>query len=148
MTWLQPPGQVHAMASAALRMAPYALVTSVSPNSNWLASSAQISDDRTLLVVQLVNQNTFGQPINVTISLAGTGFKPTGSVSATSLSDPAANAAAGVLPNPSAGNTPAESQYIAPQVTQLQWPIGAPSLTVAVPAFSYWTLQIAGAPAA
>ena len=146
-TWLQPPGHVHVMASDALRLAPNAMATTVSPASaNWLAASAQLSADRTLLVVQMVNQNTFGQPVNVTISLAGSGFNPSGAVLATSLSDPAADVSAGVLPNTSAGNTPGQPLYIAPHVNQLQWPAGVTSWIVSLPAFSYWTFHVAGAP--
>lgn len=145
MTWLQPPGHVHAMASAGLGKAPNGLRTTVSAGASWLAASAQVSDDRATLVVQLVNQNTFGLPAEVTISLVGTGFTPSGAVTATSLSDPAANAAAGVLPSGGAGNTPAQPGYIAPAVTSLHWPVGATALNVTLPAFSYWTFAIAGA---
>lgn len=151
MTWLQPPAYVHTMVAASLSKASNALATTINGGSGspWLAASAQISNDGSSLMVQLVNQNTEGQAGSVTISLAGTGFKPSGSVLATSLADPAANATFGVAPNPNAGNTPYQPTYISPQGgIQMYWPAGSDSWTVEVPASSFWVLEVYGSTSA
>jgi hypothetical protein len=144
MTWLQPPGWTHVMVSASLAKAANALQTSTSgSDASWLSASAQLSDDASLLVVQLVNQAASGQPGQVTISLEGTGFTPSGAVVVSTLSDPAA-AGGAASPNPFAGNTPWQPTYISPQPLYLTWPEGSTTWTVSVPASSFWVMEVYG----
>jgi hypothetical protein len=145
MSWIQPPGYVHAMMTAALGVARngLAVTTSYDDSSSpaWLSSSAQLSDDRTTLIIQLVNTNTAGQPTNVTLTVTPD-FSPSGEVIVTTLQDPAADPGAGVPPNPDAGNTPANPTYISPVTTSTFWPRGSSSLTVALPAYSFTILRV------
>lgn len=146
MTWLQPPAYVHTMVAASLAKANGALAvaTSSAGDASWLAASAQMSDDQSLLVVQLVNQNAYGQAGQVVLSLQGTGFTPAGAVVITTLADPAADVSTGIRPNATAGNTPYQPTYVSPQTVYQQWPRGSPTWTVTVPPFAFWVLEIYG----
>ena len=65
----------------------------------------------------------------------------------TSLADPAANVTAGVAPDPNAGNTPWQPEYVSPQTRYERWPTGADSWTVTLPPFSFSVLEVYGASA-
>ena len=133
-TWLQPPGQVHAMLAAHAQ--PNALPFDLSP-TKWLATSAQLSDDASLLVVQLVHL----QPgfYNSTVTLSLSGFEPGGVVDAWTLAVPADSPWGDQKTD---GNTAGDPLHIAPVQSTLWWPAGAASWNVSVPAFSFTLLKI------
>lgn len=124
MTWLQPPGHVHALFSQ------YAGVNAVAASSSaaHVTSSAQLSADSSTLFVQLVNSNGSGSAANVTVSL--TGFSPAASVDVYTLAEPVAD---GTAPDPRAGNPPSNPDYISPVKTSVAW---AASSTLMMPPMS------------
>jgi hypothetical protein len=136
MTWLQPPGQVHAM--IARTWVGGAALRTDSQGGGWLSSSAQVSDDGATVVVQLVNpQNAQGGSV---VTLSTPGFAPSGVVSVLTLQVP--DTPPGQQVNKGAGNTPANPLYIAPVLTEAHWPAGAPALNVTLPPYSFTILQL------
>ncbi len=120
MTWLQPPGYVHAMISQ--NWLPHALNVTVAGGGNgYPSTSAQVSDDAKTVIVQVVNPVTTSGNTTVTIAFTG-GFSPSGSGTMWTLSDP------GFSPQVS-GNSPSNPTYIAPVQTTVAWPAGAAQAT-------------------
>jgi len=123
MTWLQPPGWVHAMASAAF-----------APNAVGVAapagypSSAQLADDGSSLTIQIVNAKQ--TPGVVTFNLAG--FAPSGAAAVTTLNGTTLTD----------GNTPAAPLAMAPWAASAPWAGGA--LTLTLPGYSFTTLVTPG----
>jgi hypothetical protein len=140
MTWLQPPGQVHAMITRTW-VGGAALRTDTPQGAAWLAASAQVSDDGATVVVQLVNPQNSRQGSTVTLSVPG--FAPSGVVSVWTLQVP--DTPAGQQVDKGAGNTPANPRYIAPELTEVRWPAGAPALNVTLPPYSFTILQLRAA---
>ena len=111
---------------------PNAVPFDVTAGASWLRASAQLSDDRAALVVQLVN--TAPGNFSSTVALSVTGFVPGGVVELWTLSVP------GDSPwgdQKTDGNTPGDPRRIAPQPSTLWWPAGAASLNITIPAFSF-----------
>jgi len=126
MTWLQPPGWVHAMITQ--NWLPNALNISITGGSeSFPASSSQISDDGKTVVLQVVNP-VFNAD-NATLTINFLGFTPSTSVNVWTLEAPG-------LPS-SYGNPPSNPTLISPVQTMLSWPSGASSMNVSVPAGSF-----------
>lgn len=134
MTWLQPGAYVHAMISRvwADNALPFSLYGG---NVSALSTAAQISDDGTRLVVQLVNGAEDEAP--VTLALGDATFVPSGPVSVWTLAQPGPEP-----PNASAANTPAFPTYISPVLVNTSWPAGKGSLNMTLPAFSFTVIEI------
>ena len=113
MTWLQPPGAVHALMAATWQ--PNALRTAVTGGGSWFSGAAQQSDDGKTLVVQLVNGAWGHTPGAVDITV--TGFTPRPAVDFWLLAEPGAGDV-----NTTAGNTPAAPGYISAVKSALTWP--------------------------
>jgi len=134
MTWLQPPGWVHAM-----------ITHSWQPNAvaSWgtgdVLGSAQLSDDGASLTVQLVNPVDAAGPMVVSLSFAGGSFTPSGAVNVFTLAE---NVPAGTQPDKTAGNSPSAPLYIAPVQSMLEWPAGQPVLNITLPPFSFTILEL------
>ena len=111
---------------------PNAVAFDVTAGAQWLRTSAQVSDDRAVLVVQLVN--TAPGNFSSTVEVSVTGFAPGGVVELWTLSVPNGSPWGD---QKSDGNTPGDSMRIAPRQTTLWWPAGAASLNVSIPAFSF-----------
>lgn len=129
-TWLQPPGYVHSMVTAAWQPnAAWVTIESGGANPNGGAvysASAQVSDDGSALTIQIVNNNNGAG--SVTLNLLG-GFTPVGAIVVTTLNSTSTRAA----------NTPAQPAAISPVTTTTSWTPGGFSLTV--PAYSFTILQ-------
>ena len=106
--------------------------------ATWLAATAQITDDGSQVVVQLVNKQGASGPSVVTLSIPG--FTPSGVVSVWTLQVP--DTAPGAAVDKNAGNTPAAPDYISPALTPLTWPQGASALNVSLPPYSFTILQV------
>ena len=133
MTWLQPPGWVHAMITHSWQ--PNAIAAW---GSGAVLGSAQLSDDGASMTVQLVNPVDAAGPMIVSLSIAA-GFKPSGAVNVFTLAEPVP---AGTQPNKQAGNSPSAPTYIAPVESMLEWPAGQPVLNVTLPPFSFTILEL------
>ena len=98
MSWIMPPGYVHVMVSQT--WAPHALLATLSGGDAaaeaLLSASAQLSEDRARLVVQLTNAGNTSVGTELTIGLSGGGWAPSGSVGVWTLAEPVAP---GVAPN-------------------------------------------------
>lgn len=133
MTWLQPPGWVHAM-----------ITHSWQPNAvaAWgtgdVLGSAQLSDDGKSMTVQLVNPVDAAGPMIVSLSVAG-GFAPSGAVNVFTLAE---DVPAGTQPDKQAGNSPSAPFYIAPVQSMLEWPAGQGVLNITLPPFSFTVLEL------
>ena len=104
----------------------------------WLSASAQLADDGSVLVVQLVHMQ-LGDYNTSTVTLSAPGFAPGGVVDVVTLSVPADSP----WGNPKTdGNTPGDPLRISPQASALWWPAGASSLDVQIPAFSFTMLKV------
>lgn len=140
MTWLQPPGHVHAMVTKTWQ--PNAVTVNATVASPWLSTSAQVSNDGKVLVVQLVNSVASASPGTVSVSVVG--FAPSsasGAVSVWTLAEPVA---AGAIPNKSAGNSPATPDYISPQLSTTTWPSEGP-LALSLPPYSFTIITVTAA---
>jgi hypothetical protein len=133
MTWLQPPGWVHAM-----------ITHSWQPNAvaAWgrgdVTGSAQLSDDGQSLTVQLVNPVDAAGPMIVSLSIVA-GFTPSGAVNVFTLAE---TVPAGTQPDQKAGNSPSDPMYIAPVQSMIEWPAGQAVLNVTLPPFSFTVLEL------
>ena len=131
MTWLQPPGVVHAMLAATWQ--PNALGVSLTGGSSGsgpgVTAAAQMASDRSSVVVQLANAVWGSVPGNATIALKG--FAPAAGVDLWLMAEPGTGAV-----NSTAGNTPADPTYIQAVHSTLTWPAGAGQITVALPPLS------------
>ena len=110
----------------------------IEKSAPWLSATAQISDDASQLVVQLVNSQDSTGPSTVSLSIPG--FSPDALVSVWTLQVP--DTAAGAQPNKDAGNTPATPDYISPAQSTMSWPLGASVLNVTLPAYSFTILKV------
>ena len=115
MTWLQPPGYVHSMVTAAWQ--PNALAVQSGP----YPASAQLSDDGSALTVQLVNSRGSGGSVLLRVN----GFTPQGAATIWTLNST----------DKGAGNTPAQPAAISPVKTTAAWP--AAGLVVQLPMYSF-----------
>ena len=124
MTWLQPPGYVHAMITATQQ--PNALPIAAGP----YAASAQLSDDGKALTVQVVNDRA--TPGSIVIALSG-GFAPTGAVTIWTLNST----------DVEGGNTPAQPTLISPtQTSAPAWPAAGLALTLPGNSFTIVTASM------
>ena len=135
MTWLQPPGWVHAMITHSWQ--PNALAVTLG-GAKAVAASAQLSDDGMSMTVQLVNPVDSAGPAVASVSVSG-GFSPSGAVNVWTLAEPVP---AGTQPDKTAGNTPANPLYISPQRSMLEWPAGQATLNVTLPPMSFTILEL------
>ena len=133
MTWLQPPGWVHAMITHSWQ--PNAVPVQA---SGAVLGTAQLSDDKMSMTVQLVNPVDSSAPATVSIAISG-GFAPSGAVNVFTLAEPVP---AGQQPNKQAGNSPSNPLYIAPVQSMLEWPAGQQFLNVTLPPFSFTVLEL------
>ena len=133
MTWLQPPGWVHAMITHSWQ--PNAVSATA---SGAVIGSAQLSDDGMSMTVQLVNPVNSAGPAVVSVSISG-GFTPSGAVNVFTLAEPVP---AGTVPNKEAGNSPSNPLYISPVQSMLEWPAGQAALNVTLPPFSFTILEL------
>jgi hypothetical protein len=134
-SWIQPPGYVHAMISRTWADG-NALQLSLS-GGDWLSASSQLTDDKTRLVVHLVNSVDSMGPGVATLSFEA--FQPSGVINVWTLQVPTAD---GVAPDKLAGNTPSDPTFISPKLSNVWWPQGAAALNVTLPAFSYTVLEL------
>jgi hypothetical protein len=144
MSWIMPPGYVHAMISKT--WAPDALrVALAGDGAGELSASAQLSADGSRLVVQLTNAGKSSQATAVDVQLVGGGWAPSGAVGVWTLREPVGD---GVAPDPTASNSPGNPTFIAPALTNTTWPGGASSnLTISLPPYSFTVLEVFGAAA-
>ena len=133
MTWLQPPGWVHAMITHSWQPNAVRVVA-----GGDVLGSAQVSDDLASMTVQLVNPVDAAGPMTVSLSISG-GFKPSGAVNRWTLAE---QVPAGTQPTKNAGNTPANPTYIAPVLSMLAWPVGQAVLNISLPPFSFTILEL------
>jgi hypothetical protein len=133
MTWLQPPGWVHAMITKSWQPNAVPIVA-----GGDVLGSAQVSDDRMSMTVQLVNPVDASGPMTVSLSISG-GFAPSGAVNRWTLAE---QVPAGTQPTKTAGNTPADPLYIAPILSMLEWPAGQAVLNISLPPFSFTILEL------
>ena len=91
---------------------PNAVAFDVTAGAQWLRTSAQVSDDRAVLVVQLVN--TVPGNFSSTVEVSVTGFAPGGVVELWTLSVPNGSPWGDQKTD---GNTPGDSMRIAPRQT-------------------------------
>ena len=133
MTFLQPPGWVHAMITHSWQ--PNAVSVHASGD---VVGSAQLSDDGASMTVQLVNPVDAAGPMSVGVSIAG-GFAPSGAVNVWTLAE---QVPAGTQPTKTAGNSPSNPLYIAPVLSMLEWPAGQATLNMTLPPFSFTILEL------
>jgi hypothetical protein len=106
--------------------------------SGAVLASAQLSDDKMSMTVQLVNPVDSVDPATVSVSISG-GFAPSGAVNVFTLAEPVP---AGTQPSKTAGNSPSQPRYIAPVQSMLEWPAGQQWLNVTLPPFSFTILEL------
>ncbi len=129
MTWLQPPGVVHAMLKDTWE--PNALAVALSGGGGEISAAAQIAGDRSRVVVELANTLWGSAPGTASLSLSG--FAPAAAVDLYLMAEPGSGAV-----NSTAGNTPANPTYIQAVHSTLAWPasgvlnITLPPLSAAV----------------
>ena len=132
MTWLQPPGVVHALFSQF--WTPRALSVATTGGNNFITAAAQVAADRSYVVVELANAEWGAAPGSATVTVAG--FQPAASVDFYLIAEPGAGAV-----NSTAGNTPANPTYIQAVRSTLAWP-AAGGLVVALPPLSVAVLVL------
>jgi alpha-L-arabinofuranosidase len=125
MSWLQPPGYVHAMLQS--RSEPRALALQTTPD---FPASAQLSDDGKRLVVQVVNAN----PAPGSVTLLVSGFAPSAAAVITMVNGT----------SPSQANTPADPNAVAPYSVQQPW-TGGGTLALSLPPYSFTIVTTEGA---
>jgi hypothetical protein len=126
---------VHALFSQ--YWTPHGLAAATTGGNGFISAAAQIAPDRSYVVVELVNAEWGATPnsANVTVS----GFSPAGAVDFWLIAEPGAGAA-----NSTAGNTPANPEYIKAVHRALAWP-AAGALTVTLPPLSVAVLVLRSA---
>ena len=110
-TWLQPPGYVHTMINDNWQPNGVQVVGLV---GTVYSASAQVSDDRRSLTIQVVNP----QPTVGNVTLLVTGFTASGPATVSTLSST----------NVDGGNTASQPTLIAPVATSASWSNGAVTL--------------------
>ena len=138
MTWIQPPGYVHAMIEATWQ--PNAI--SVSPRGRYngpsqIGASAQASDDGRTVVVRLTNMGNTAATVEMSIpGFSGGSSKP----STWTLQSPG---------NKDGANPPSDPTKISPEKGAVRVGVGEGQEkagdTVALPAFSYVVVEYGGA---
>jgi hypothetical protein len=145
MTWIQPPGYVHQMISKT--WADQILSTNLAAtNLSALAASAQLSDDNSTLVVQLVNLDDSTQSTAFTVALSGS-WSPSTTAAGVQWTLTQPDLPPGVAPNASAANTPAQPTYVSPTQKPITWPSGGSStpLLISLPPLSFTILTFPAA---
>ena len=105
MTWLQPPGHVHAMVHQT--WLPGALAVRVDGSAVGLSVSAQVGEDRSKLRLLVVNNRS----VAITTVVAIDGWRPGTSANVTTLDAPTLDAA----------NPPGNPDLISPRSSMVTW---------------------------
>ena len=135
MTFLQPPGVVHAMLRDTWE--PNALAVALGGGGGSISAAAQIAGDRSRVVVELANALWGSAPGTVSLTLSG--FAPAAAVDMYLMAEPGSGAV-----NTTAGNTPADPTYIQAVHSTLAWPASG-MLNVTLPPLSAAVLVFAKA---
>jgi hypothetical protein len=133
MTWMQPPGVVHAL--FAQNWTPNALAVNVTGGDDKISAAAQLASDASFVIVQLTNSEWGALPGSASVNI--TAFAPASSVDVWLIAEPGQGAV-----NSTAGNTPANPTYIQAVHSTLDWPANGAPLVVALPPLSVTVLQI------
>jgi alpha-L-arabinofuranosidase len=132
MTWLQPPGVVHALFSQ--HWTPNALSVATTGGGGFVSAAAQIAEDRSYVAVELVNAEWGAAQGSASVAVSG--FSPAATVDFYLVAEPGDGAV-----NSTAGNTPANPQYIQVVHSTLAWPPSG-NLTVVLPPLSVAVLVL------
>lgn len=137
MTWLQPPGYVHAMITATwadLGLAVYDNSTGTPTQvrsgvgASAFAVTSQLTTDGKTLLVRVVNQQ--GAPQSVTLNIVNAQVSP--SVTQWVLTSGSASDA----------NTPANPTMVSPQQTTVQVPAFPATVTVPASSYTIWAFSV------
>ena len=117
---------VHALFSK--YWTPNALSVATTGGGGFVTAAAQVADDRSDVVVGLANAEWGAAPGSVSVSVSG--FSPAAVVDFFLIAEPGSGAV-----NSTAGNTPAQPDYIKAVHSTLVWPASG-QLAVALPPLS------------
>ena len=135
MTWMQPPGVVHSLFSK--YWTPNALRVAVAGGNNFVTAAAQVASDKSYVVVEMVNAEWGAVAGSASVTVSG--FTPASAADFWLIAEPGAGAV-----NSTAGNTPANPDYIKAVRSSVTWPASG-ELKLVLPPLSVGVLVLRSA---